>query len=49
MSPVIDRIPSATEAASNKLGEVGGAKANPVTSAPSDCNHNESQLPLNPV
>src|SRR4051812_43356358 len=49
MSPSIERIPAATFACVKRFGSVGGASANPVRSAPRDCSHSESQLPLKPV
>src|SRR3990167_5251612 len=42
-------IPLAICAKVNKLGFVGGGRAKPMTSALSNCNHNDNQLPLKPV
>src|ERR1035441_5620365 len=42
-------IPDATDAVSNRLGQVGGASEYPVTSAPNRCSQSDIQLPLNPV
>ena len=49
MSPISEIIPSLTLASSNKLLEVIGSKAYPLTEAPIRCNHKDNQLPLNPV
>src|SRR5579871_415057 len=49
MSPRIERITPPTSACSNRLGCVGGSRANPVTSASSAFSHKESQPPLKPV
>src|ERR1700734_1877644 len=47
--PIIECIPEAIDAASNKFGEDGGSNEYPVTLAPRLCNQSDSQLPLNPV
>src|SRR5215472_9782884 len=48
-SAQIDRTELAILACSKRLGFVGGLRAYPVTLAPRDSSHNDSQLPLNPV
>jgi hypothetical protein len=49
MSEIMEVIPFATSATSNKLGLVGGPSEYPVTLDPMLCNHKDSQLPLKPV
>ena len=49
MSDMYEVMPLATLATSNKLGVVGGASEQPVTSEPKLSNQRDSQLPLKPV
>jgi len=49
MSARIVRTVPTRRACSNRFGWVGGSSAYPVTSAPRESSHSDSQLPLKPV